>query len=329
MRKAVLLFPLLLFTLGILFPFFKSCEIAPAMTTETPTQQTTEVVDNQNEYNPRIVKVGIYILNIGKLDMASGEFTADFYLYFSSNQTSERGGITNFEFCNGNYNRKDVYYPDDPTYDAYRIEAVLHNNMDLSRYPFDHHEITIELEDKYEDKKQMIYILNQKYPTRAPSLKIPGWEIESDDPDVIIYPYPWGEVSRFIYTLEIQRPVMAGFLKTILPVLIMVIVGLLSLQFSPDKYIARLTLITGSLTGAVILHLNITSSLPPLGYLTLGDRFMLFNYLALALSLISTLVLIYCGDKAKTIPLTKISRLSMIFIPILWIGLQLINFLVL
>jgi hypothetical protein len=283
---------------------------------------------NQNGEGPRIVYVDCYVLSIGKLDMATGEFTADFYLYLSSDRCNERGKVSDFEFCNGNANRKDDYFPDMETYDFYRIEAVLHNNLDLSRYPFDRHEITIALEDKYEFVETMIYEVAKIYPPRDPLLQIPGWEIEGDNRKAVIYEYPWGKVSRFVYAMNIQRPVVTGFLKTILPALIMVMVGLLSLQFSPDKYIARLTLITGALTGTVILHLNINSSLPPLGYLTLADRFMLFNYLALALSLITTLVIISYGDRNKTTAVKRISRWSMVVVPTLWVGLQLLNFFV-
>jgi hypothetical protein len=260
--------------------------------------------------------------------MATGEFIADFYLYFSSDRSNERGKVSNFEFCNGNANRKDDYFPDMQTYDFYRIEAVLRNNLDLSRYPFDRHEITIALEDKYEFEETMIYKVAKIYPPRDPSLKIPGWEIEGDDRKVVSYEYPWGKVSRFIYAMDIRRPVVTGFLKTILPALIMVMVGLLSLQFSSGKYIARLTLITGSLTGTVILHLNINASLPPLGYLTLADRFMVFNYLALALSLISTLVIIKYEDRNKITAVKLISKCSQVVVPTLWAGLQLLNFFV-
>jgi hypothetical protein len=229
MRKTILLLVLLLATFTVPIVFESCTGIPPDVTQPTDVTQVPQSPSNQNGEDTRIVDVDFYILNIGKLDMATGEFIADFYLYFSSDRSNERGKVSNFEFCNGNANRKDDYFPDMQTYDFYRIEAVLRNNLDLSRYPFDRHEITIALEDKYEFEETMIYKVAKIYPPRDPSLKIPGWEIEGDDRKVVSYEYPWGKVSRFIYAMDIRRPVVTGFLKTILPALIMVMVGLLSL----------------------------------------------------------------------------------------------------
>ena len=118
----------------------------------------------------------------------------------------------------------------------------------------------------------------------------------------------------------------AAILKTFLPALTIVFGGLLSLVLSPDKIIPRLTLNTGALTGAVLFHLNLTSSLPPVGYLTFGDRFMLFNYVALAAALVSTLLALRYVDKKNTASAERVHKTAMGVVPALWIGLQALNF---
>jgi hypothetical protein len=161
-------------------------------------------------------------------------------------------------------------------------------------------------------------------------VQLAGWNISGWDATVDQHYYaPWDTTfSKYVFSIQIQRSDLAAVLKTILPALIIVIVGLLSLVLSPDKIIPRLTLNTGAFTSAVLFHLNMTSSLPPLGYLTLGDRFMIFNYLALSLTLISTLVALYYVDKKQTAAADRIHRLALITVPIFWVVLEVLNFLV-
>jgi hypothetical protein len=275
---------------------------------------------------PNKVKVGVYVLNIGKLDTSSGTFTVDFYLSFDSDTPSDPG---KFEFFNGRATSMDKSV-DEPDSKFYRIQASLSDTLNLSRYPFDRHNLTIELEDKEQTVKSQVYEVSLKDSGLDPAVKLAGWEITGWNAHVEDHYYtPYDTTfSKYVFAIQIQRSELAAILKTILPALIIVVVGLLSLLLSPDKIIPRLTLNTGAFTGAVLFHLNMTSSLPPLGYLTLGDRFMIFNYLALTLALISTLLALYYVDKKRTAAANRVHALALAFVPLLWIGLELLNFLV-
>jgi len=271
------------------------------------------------------VKVGVYVLNVGKLDTSTGAFTIDFYLSFSSDEPSSPG---NFEFSNGRATSIDKSV-DEPTEKFYRIQASLASNLNLSRYPFDHHNLIIELEDKEQTARTQVYQVSLEDSGLDPSVKIAGWAIDGWKADLDEHYYePYGTTfSRYVFSIQIHRSPLAAILKTILPALVIAIVGLLSLVLSPDKIIPRLTLNTGAFTGAVLFHLNMTSSLPPLGYLTLGDRFMLLNYFALTASLVSTLVALYYVDRKQTSDADRVHKLALILVPSLWVGSQLLNFL--
>jgi len=281
---------------------------------------------NQFEDGPAVVKVGVYVLNVGKLDSSTGAFNIDFYLSLSSDKPSNP---QNFEFSNGRAISMDKSV-DEPTEKFYRIQASLASNLNFSRYPFDRHELTIELEDKEQTVRTQVYQVSREDSGLDPAVKIAGWEIEGWKAEVDEHYYaPWNTTfSRYIFSIQIYRSPLAAVLKTILPALIIVIVGLLSLVLSPDKIIPRLTLNTGAFTGAVLFHLNMTSSLPPLGYLTLGDRFMILNYVALTLSLVSTLVALYYVDKKRNADADRVHNLALVVVPLLWLGLQALNFFV-
>ena len=273
------------------------------------------------------VKVGVYVLNLGKLDTSTGSFTIDFYLSLSSDKPVT---IDKFEFFNGRATSIDKSV-DDPTDKFYRIQASLTDTLNLSRYPFDRHQLTVEIEDKEQTVNSLVYQVSREDSGLDPAVKLAGWDITGWDAAVTPHYYaPWQTTfSQYVFSIQIQRSDLAAILKTILPALIIVIVGLLSLVLSPDKIIPRLTLTTGAFTGAVLFHLNMTSSLPPLGYLTLGDRFMIFNYLALSLALVSTLIALYYVDKKRNEAAERVHRLALITVPVFWVVLEILNFIVL
>jgi hypothetical protein len=282
---------------------------------------------NLDSESPSIVKVGLYLLNLGKLETSTGAFTADFYLSFSSDGSTDPGY---FEFSNGRATSVDKSV-DEPEDKFYRIQAALADNLNLSRYPFDRHNLTIELEDKEHTANSQVYEASMADSGLDPAVNIPGWEIVGWDANVVDHYYkPYDTTfSKYVFNIKIQRTATAAILKTFLPALIIVLMGLLSLVLTPDKIIPRLTLNAGALTGAVLFHLNMTSSLPPLGYLTFGDRFMLINYVALAITLISTLIALAQVDKKQLEKANRVHNIALGVVPAVWIGLQVLNFVLL
>lgn len=325
MRKpvSILLCSLLLTILGVFAWVAHETVTAAVMPPET----TVIRLVNQQEEGPTTVKVGIYVLNIGKLDTSTGAFTIDFYLSFSSDEPGDPG---NFEFTNGRATSIDKSV-DEPTEKFYRIQASLASNLNMSRYPFDRHNLTVELEDKEQTIRTQVYEVSQQESGLDPAVNIAGWELEGWNAEVVEHYYaPYDTTfSKYVFSIQIQRSALAAIFKTIFPALIIVLMGLLSLVLTPDKIIPRLTLTAGSLTGSVLFHLNMTSSLPPLGYLTFGDRFMLINYLALALALVSTLIALAYVDKKQTEKANRVHDVALGVVPLAWILLHGVNLLLL
>lgn len=316
---------LLITTFG--FWIFSSFIVQPVEATHLHDNRLTLHVASEGDEGPAHVKVGVYVLNVGKLDTSTGSFTVDFYLSLVSDKEIT---LDKFEFANGRATFIDKSV-DDPTDKFYRIQASLVDTLNLSRYPFDRHLLTIEIEDKEQTVNSLVYQVSREDSGLDPSVKLAGWEIAGWDATVKEHYYaPWDTTfSQYVFSIQIQRSDLAAILKSILPALVIVIVGLLSLVLSPDKIIPRLTLTTGAFTSAVMFHLNMTSSLPPLGYLTLGDRFMIFNYLALAAALVSTLIALRYVDKKNNAAADRVHHIALAVVPVFWIILQVVNFFIL
>src|SRR3989338_8705561 len=92
------------------------------------------------------VDVGLYVLNLGKFDVATGSFTADFYISFKCKRTCN---VDDFEFMNGKAVSIDNI-EDSPKEKFYRVQANLNSQVDLKRFPFDSQKMQIIIEDKRE-----------------------------------------------------------------------------------------------------------------------------------------------------------------------------------
>ncbi|MBM3926186.1 MAG: hypothetical protein FJ320_09450 [SAR202 cluster bacterium] len=267
------------------------------------------------------------MLNVGRLDTATGSYTIDFYLSFSCDQPCSPGL---FEFSNGRATSIDKSV-DEPTEKFYRIQAALNTSLDLADYPFDRHKLIIKLEDKEQTSQTQAYEVSLADSGLDPAVDVVGWAIDGWSASVDDHYYePYGtSFSQYSFAIEIHRSRLAAVLKSFLPALVIVFVGMLALVLSPDKIIPRLTLTTGSFTSAVLFHLNLTSSIPPVGYLTFADRFMIFNYVTLAMVLASTLMALYYVDKKRPEAAQRVHHAALAAVPLVWLMLHALNFLLL
>lgn len=76
--------------------------------------------------------------------------------------------------------------------------------------------------------------------------------------------------------------------------------GFLALLMGADKATSRLTLTTSALVGSVLFLINMTSSMPPIGYLTFGDRLMMLNYIGLVLVLMVNVKVLALSEAGAT-----------------------------
>lgn len=263
--------------------------------------------------SPQTIRVGVYVLNVGKFDLSTGSYTMDFYLNLKSNQPILENAL---EFINGRAASFEKVL-DHPTEKTYRVLANLYDNINLKAYPFDAHALSIQLEDKTRGARDVVYQPDPENSGIDPDVTIVGWELHGWDARSVVHEYKvFGEnYSRFVFTVSLRRITLTAILKAFLPAAFIVLIGLLSLLLRPDKVAARLGLNTSTLLGAVMFHLAVTSQIPPVGYLTFADKFMLASYLVLGLALLSTIFLMRHSDKKEEALAENIYRKSLLFLP--------------
>jgi len=271
------------------------------------------------------VKVGVYLLNLGKFDVSTGAFTADFYLSMICKNPCD---TPKFEFVNGRASSIDKIIDED-NQKFYRIQAQLANNVDLKDFPFDKHTLTIELEDKEKTINELVYVINDEETGIDPDVKFVGWKLDSWNAKVVEHEYKvYGETySKYIYSINISRVILNSILKTFIPVIFILFIALLSHLIAPDKVTNRLGINTGSLIASVMFHVNISNQIPPVGYLTFADKFMFITYFILLLSLISSILILQYYELKHHEKADIIHKKSMKLVPLTALASYLILFL--
>ncbi|MDP3063215.1 MAG: hypothetical protein Q8O40_08415 [Chloroflexota bacterium] len=268
----------------------------------------------------------MYLLNVGRLDTTTGAYTMDFYLSLRCDGPCPAG--MSFEFMNGRATSTDKIV-DETNERIYRIQAALNENLNLRAYPFDKHRLTVAIEDRDLPVDELVYEPDVETSGIDENVIVSGWQLNQDwQAEVVDHHYPeslGGTFSRYVFSITIQRATLSAILKALLPALFIVSVGFLGLILGPDKLLPRLTINTGALTAAVLFHLNLTSSIPPVGYLTYADKFMIINYVALLMGLGATVWLMFVTETKKQEMARRIHRLAGLLTPTVWLSLQLLN----
>ncbi len=278
--------------------------------------------------NREAVRVGVYILSVGNLDTTTGRYTMDFFLNFicetvpcdpSEFDLMNGGADTSIEDQTAPEVRGEEYY--------YRIRASLRTNLDLRNFPFDEHILEIELEDKNKNDQAYVLIADPEQSGIDSSVYVSGWnlepqisgEVNSHDYDV------YGEAySRARFALRIYHPWFSSFMKGLFAAIVIVGVGMLSFFMKPEDAGDRIELTSATLASAIFYHLTLTASIPPVGYLTYADRFMILQYIFITVSLgvAVSLFLLQSGENAENDQkglADQIHNATRWSIPMLWV----------
>ena len=291
---------------------------------------------SQTAAKPEEIKVGIYLIRAGSLDITTGAIDVDFYIEFRCPTTC--GDKAEFEIINGITKSKPVLLPDptNPNADkepTYRVAATVFQDVNLKKYPFDSHDVKIIIESSNYDDTVVKYIVNEETTAIDPKVFILGWDFDTKPPkataSIVDQLYiPWdSHYTRYVFTTHISKPPLAGWLKGLLPAIIIVLGSLFSLFITSKNVGNRVAIITSALVASVLYHMNFTSRVPPIGYLTYADTFMIINYFVLLISLSMTIWIIRSDIPDKQPLIARMNRIELIVVPILWLVLHSLNYL--
>jgi len=267
-------------------------------------------------------EIGIYVINAGKFDPQTGGYTIDFYLSY----ICQTNCTPDFEFSNGRATSIDKII-DEPSEKFYRIQALLQDSVDLKKFPFDSHQLTIEIEDKLDTTDRLVYIADKEKSGLEESIQFVGWKLNGWDANVDDHYYPvYDETySRYIFSIDLEREALSSLLKIFAPVFFIMMLNFATHFLDPPIITNRITLHSSFLVATVMFHVAVGNQLPPLGYLTVADKFMFAAYIPLTFSIMSAIAIMELNEDKKEKTAMRIHKLSKPLSVIIWLtGLALV-----
>ncbi len=246
-----------------------------ASAAEAPPPAPSASADPREEHPPQAaqtVRVGIELVSLGKFEVGPGSFQAEFYV---TAHCAREPCEPDLDVTNGKLTGKERVL-DDKLHQEYRIRAELIGYVDLSEFPFDAHTLPISLVDKNLGSTLELDAAETKL---DPEVRLAGWDVASFDGKLRTHALDaQHKVTELEFSAHITRPRISAFFKSIVPAIFMIFVMGFTLLLKPKSAASRLTAATGGLMTVVMFHVSATSALPPLGYLTRLDKFLIATY---------------------------------------------------
>ena len=286
--------------------------------------QNATAADNSRG-NPVNVQVGVWLVNVEKVDLSANSYRLDFYLWFRFNPSEiNLDEVKDFEFINGAPTKYEVNVNELEGYLEYRVRGDFIKTFDFSHYPFETHELAVEIEHKNLDINSLIFE-EDSTSNIDPDASVAGWELGVFQTSVTEHSYGEDTFSRFVFSVDLKRPGLSSFIKTVLPVAVITTISLLAFFMAPQNFAQRITLGVTTLLSATTFHLSLINGIPPTGYLTFADRMMLSVYAIFLYNLASSVYIMRLVDCKKIDEAFSFKRKALRFLPVLIITLLIVQ----
>ncbi len=234
---------------------------------------------------PVEVDVTIAVVSFGNYDAQQGSYVLDFYLVLRWDTTTAPPDFTpgNFEFASGRSTDRELQADEMDNSTGiralwYRVQANLYSQPNFEWYPFDKQTVQVRLEDTTQPESQLVYVANTTGSGLEGSFQAAGWEVKGKPRFTVTtneysFDDPYSQ-ARFVITL--QRSVLSGVLKVIVPPLAFVAISAVSfILLGKDKIATRFVLSGNMAISGILFHAAQSASLPSLSHLIFLDRYML------------------------------------------------------
>ncbi len=247
------------------------------------------------EAAPSRINASIYVYNIRGFDVSTGQYDVDFYLHFKwdINEVPENisNQVTSFDLMNGRIDSQKTI-SSDPGDIWLQVSGTFNKRVDLKDYPADTQTLTVEIENENLNNTDLIYVADQGESSLDKDVEVlgwvnKGWEIYTTDHIYSVFNETY---TRLIYKVTIARSTSILF-KTVLPAMMLLIIGLFAFLIPPSDLFERLGLLIAVVLGSFQHHLAVSGTIPPAPYLTIIDAIMVTSYITQGFIIITSIYL--------------------------------------
>ncbi|MDQ2105807.1 ligand-gated ion channel [Azospirillum isscasi] len=271
---------------------------------------------------PAKVVVGTYVNQITGVNLRDNQVNVDFYVWFRWDDDA-LNPLETFELMNGRIESRTptpIRKLKDTNYGQVRVQAVLNQPWDVTRFPLDRQTIRLVIEDSDMTADNIVYVADTDNSTIDPDVDVSGYDLTGNAATVTAHRYRtnYGDItlpknhesvySRYTHSITLERPDSVYYIKTFSTIFISSVVAFLAFLVKPVDLDPRFGLGIGALFAVVACYFVIASDLPRSSGFTLSDRVNLASMGMIFLSLMQSAVslMIYERNAAKSILLDRV-----------------------
>jgi ABC-type branched-subunit amino acid transport system substrate-binding protein len=252
-------------------------------------------IGGHSYWRQRVVYTGLDVNQVRRVDVRSGAFDVDFYLWLRYGGNDD--APTAIEFPD--LATSEAFDPAKPVessrqgglnYRLYRVQGTFRNEFDLRDYPFDRQNLVIRFRSRAQPHEQVAYVIDRaglSLPSSAsdaasstdPYRDLQLWRFQDlryfvssfATASTLGKPANFGSTARteyagFTASIDLVRNYSVFIAKTLTPIFLLVLIVFSTLYFPNSLVKEQVTLpVTGVLTSAVLL-VAMNSQLPEVGY---------------------------------------------------------------
>lgn len=270
---------------------------------------------------PQVVYVGAYLHHIPEIDLKTNTYMGDFYMWFrwkGAIDPSKSFEFTNMAdtsslvrtpiFVDEAGNAKPDTLEDGSQYQQFHIQGRFTHPFSVKNYPFDEQDVVFEIEDNKAVSSELVYQVDDVGRSGVHSgLALVGWEFDNvsltvtdtkydtnfGDPRVTANAEAYTHLNA---TIHVHRPVWSSMVKSILPLLIVLMITMAVFLIDGKYFDARMGLGITTLISAVALQLTSSAELPNVGYVVLLDKLYNLSYAVIFLALLESVLAVKLTD---------------------------------
>ncbi len=280
----------------------------------------------EEKSSPADVRVGAYINSLSDLNSTNNTFTADFWLWFVHPRAADLKPLKTVEPENAREFRVSLETTEDygvQRYHAAKIRGVFNHAWDVRNFPYDRHELTIDLSEAQLGDDRVRYLADSANTAVDPALVVDGWRVEKIGIATGVHPYQSnfgvpGKTGGSRYatgtlSIFISREAGGLFLKLHAAVYIIFLMSLVTFLLDSSKdgfFSARIGLISGMVLATVVNSHRVSAALGGNNSLTLPDKIHIVTLLALLLTLLVTLATRHLHNAGKSPQAQRLDRIA-------------------
>lgn len=262
-----------------------------------------------------LVKVGLYLAHLDRIDVKAQTFYAEFYLNM---KWKGRHSPVNFELINSNDYQKYFYeewFEKDTTWLTCKIRGTFRCKMDVSNFPLDEQNLLIEIGDYVWIEDSLSYLVNSEITGKYKNIYSAEWSISDYDTKVITVDEMDSRYSVFQYSIMVERKTTSFMIKILIPILIVMGVSMLNLFINKKELETCVGLGVTSLLSIIALYFSISGNLPDVNYATTVDKMMMGSYFVIFITMIEIVIAHNLIQRQSNQLLYKIESIAKFIIP--------------